>query len=235
MAQGKANVEKIVIRPFLNPQQDKKAGGDFVIPVNPESYSQAYKIEAKEKSTGGNQGSAPEYKFTSPEQLKLDFTLDNTGTIEGNILEGTPVPEQVKKLLDVVYKMQGEAHRPGILKIKWGTFFTFDCVLASLDINYVLFKPDGEPLRAKISATFTQYTEPKKRARQEDKRSPDLTRVIRVADGDTLPLLSYRSYGDPKYYLQIAYANKMMSVRPLRTGDELVFPPLRPSEEKQTL
>lgn len=234
MADERANVTKIVIRPFLTAKQDKRAGDDFIIPVNPESYSQAYKIALKEQPAGGNQGSAPEYKFTSPEQLQLEFTLDNTGTIEGNIYNGTPVPKQVEKLLAVVYKMQGEAHRPAILKIQWGTFFTFDCVLSDLNINYVLFRPNGEPLRAKVSATFKQYTEPQIRARQEDKRSPDLTRVIRVADGDTLPNLSYNNYGDPKFYPQVAYANKLMSVRSLRTGDNLVFPPVSSDASNQT-
>jgi hypothetical protein len=231
---GNANVTKIVIRPFLNQKQDQRAGEDFTIPVNPESYSQAYKIELKDKPAGGNQGSAPEYKFTSPEELKLEFTLDNTGTIEGNVYDGTPVPKQVEKLLATVYKMQGEAHRPSILKIQWGSFFTFDCVLSSLDINYVLFKPNGEPLRAKVSASFKQYTEPQIRSRQENKKSPDLTRVIKVADGDTLPNLSYKSYGTPKYYPQVAYANKLMSIRTLRTGDDLVFPPARTDAQNQT-
>ncbi|MCW3464568.1 CIS tube protein [Chitinophaga nivalis] len=233
MAKSKetANVEKIVIRPFLNQKQDKPAGKDFVIPINPESYAQAFKVEAKQKATGGNQGSAPEYKFTNPEQLKLDFTLDNTGTIEGNILDGTPVNEQVTQLLETVYKMKGEAHKPPILKIKWG-LYTFDCILANLDISYVLFKPNGEPLRAKVSATFTQYVEPVKRVAKEDKRSPDLTRSIRIADGDTLPLLCYRNYGDPALYTQVAYFNQLTSVRNLHTDDELIFPPLRNTGEQ---
>ncbi|RAJ06511.1 hypothetical protein LX64_01638 [Chitinophaga skermanii] len=220
-----ANVEKIVIRPFLNQKQDKSAGGDFTIPINPENYSQSYKVEAKQKTTGGNQGGAPEYKFTAPEQLKLDFTLDNTGTIEGNILNGTEVREQVDKLLGTVYKMQGEAHKPAILKIQWG-LFTFDCILTTLDINYVLFKPNGDPLRAKVSATFTQYTEPKKRVAKEDKHSPDLYRSVKVNDGDTLPLLCYKNYSDPNFYMQVAYFNGLVSVRDLKKDEQLAFPPI---------
>jgi hypothetical protein len=227
-----ANVEKVVIRPFLNQKQDKSAGGDFTIPINPESYAQSFKVEAKQKATGGNQGSAPEYKFTSPEQLKLDFTLDNTGTIEGNVLDGTEIRDQVSKLLETVYKMKGEAHKPAILKIQWG-LFTFDCILATLDINYVLFKPNGEPLRAKVSASFTQYVEPQKRVAKEDKHSPDLYRSIRVADGDTLPLLSYKSYADPAWYMQLAYYNELVSVRTLRTDQELAFPPVKESDNQK--
>jgi hypothetical protein len=220
-----ANVEKIVIRPFLNAKQDKSAGPDFVIPINPESYAQSYKVELKQKPTGGNQGSNPEYKYTTPEQLKLDFVLDNTGTIEGNILDGTEITTQVDKLMDAVYRMKGEAHKPATLKIQWG-LYTFDCVLTTLDINYVLFKPNGEPLRAKVSATFIQYTEPTRRVAIEDKHSPDLYRSVRVADGDTLPLLSYKNYGDPTWYTQLAYYNELVSVRALKTDQELIFPPI---------
>jgi hypothetical protein len=233
MSTPKPNVEKVVIRPYLTQTKDEKAGKDFTIPINPETYSQAYKIESKSKSTGGNEGSTPEYKFTTPEQLKLDFTLDNTGTIEGNILDGTPLPKQVESLLNVVYKMQGKSHRPSILQIQWD-LFTFDCVLASIDINYVLFKQNGEPLRAKISATFTQHKDPKLRARKEDKQSPDLTHTVKIAQDDNLPLLSYRNYGDPSLYVQLAYVNRLMSIRSLKTGDELLFPPVR-SSEKQSL
>lgn len=232
MGVTKPNVEKIVIRPFLTQAKDEKSGGDFTIPINPETYSQSYKIESKSKATGGNEGSNPEYKFTAPEQLKLDFTLDNTGTVEGNILDGTPVPKQVENLLNVIYKMQGKSHRPSLLHIQWGSLFTFDCVLASIDINYVLFKPNGEPLRAKVSATFTQTKDPKLRAQKEDKKSPDLTHVVKVVEDDNLPLMSYKSYGDPSLYMQLAYVNRLMSVRSIPTGEQLLFPPVKTSDKQ---
>jgi hypothetical protein len=229
-----ANVEKIVIRPFLNKKMNESAGGDFTIPINPENYSQSYKVGLKEKAAGGNQGSAPEYQLTAPEQLKLDFLLDNTGTIEGNVLDGTEVADQVEKLLSTIYRMQGNSHQPARLKIQWGKFFTFDCMLASVDINYVLFRASGAPLRAKVSASFTQYVEDTKRVAKEDKHSPDLYRSVRVSDGDTLPLLTYKSYGDPALYLKVAYYNELVSVRALRTDQELAFPPVKDSDNQQT-
>jgi hypothetical protein len=228
-----ANVEKIVIKSFVNTGLSESSGMDFTIPINPENYAQSYKVESKEKATGGNQGSAPEYKFTAPEQLKLDFTLDNTGTIEGNILDGTSIKKQVKQLVDTVYTMQSKSHRPATLKIQWG-LFTFDCVLATLDISYVLFKADGEPLRAKVSASFTQYVEDTKRVVKEDKHSPDLYRSVRVADGDTLPLLTYKSYGDPALYTKVAYYNELVSVRTLITDQELAFPPVKDTDTQKT-
>lgn len=228
----KKNVDKIVIRPFLDKKMGESAGGDFTIPINPESYAQTFKIGLVPNTTGGNEGSAPQYQLTAPEQLKLDFVLDNTGTIEGNVLDGTEVATQVKNMLAVIYRMQGKSHRPARLKIQWGQFFTFDCVLASVDVNYVLFRPTGEPLRAKVSANFTQYVEDTKRVAKEDKQSPDLYHSIRVSDGDTLPLLTYKSYGDPFLYQKVAYYNELVSVRALRTDQELAFPPVKESDNQ---
>jgi LysM repeat protein len=177
-------------------------------------------------------GSAPEYQLTAPEQLKLDFILDNTNTIEGNVHEGITVAQQVKMLQAAAYWIDSESHRPGRLKIQWGTFFTFDCVLSSMDISYVLFSADGAPLRAKVSVNFIQYVEDTKRVAKENKKSPDLYRSVRVMDGDTLPMLTYKSYGDPALYQKVAYYNELVSVRALQTDQELAFPPVKDSNNE---
>jgi len=47
-----------------------------------------------------------------------------------------------------------------------------------------------------------------------------------VRDGDTLPLLCHRIYGDPGYYLDVARHNQLTDFRQLRPGAKLHFPPL---------
>jgi nucleoid-associated protein YgaU len=47
-----------------------------------------------------------------------------------------------------------------------------------------------------------------------------------VKKGDTLPLMCYRIYGDSRYYLQVAMANRLTNFRNLQVGDELFFPPI---------
>src|SRR5688572_24974093 len=133
MTQPNSNVTKIVITPYLDQKESQQAGPAFTVPVNPESYSLNYKIELEKKPTGGNQGTAPKYKYTAPEHLKLDFIFDNTGTIEGNTLNGTSVYKQVEDLKKALYDMQGKAHKPAYLKVIWGKFIKFHCVLESLE------------------------------------------------------------------------------------------------------
>jgi len=57
--------------------------------------------------------------------------------------------------------------------------------------------------------------------------SPDLTHVVEVKEGDTLPLLCYRVYKDCSYYPQVAKANNLTDFRHLKPGTKLSFPPLR--------
>jgi hypothetical protein len=135
--------------------------------------------------------------------------------------------------LKVVYKMEGEIHQPNFLKVLWGSnslsgygnkLEAFTCKMGNADVNYILFDNHGEPLRAKVSATFIGYLPSETRDRNEAKKSPDLTRFRVVNDGDKLPLLTHQIYSDQSYYQKVARANGLTSFRNLKAGLNLVFP-----------
>jgi len=225
MSEGK--LEKVVIRGFRDKKAVNEFVGSFELPINPEGYSRNLKIKNDNSQAKGKGGNDPKHTATESEKLKLDFYFDNTGTVEGNFLDGTPVPEQIADFLAVVYQIDSEKHDPLFLKISWGKFFIFQCKLEDISIEYKLFCPDGEPLRAKISANFIEYCNPEEQERKDAKSSPDLTKVRRVQERDTLPLMSYKLYGDSKYYWQIAEANQLTTFRKLTTGQDLVFPSIK--------
>ena len=104
--------------------------------------------------------------------------------------------------------------------------------MKSADITYTLFKSDGYPLRAKVKATFSENIEDTLRTAKEGKKSPDFTHQRIVKDGDTLPLMTYRIYGDDSYYLEVARINGLTNFRKLETGTIIQFPPLK--QEKLT-
>jgi nucleoid-associated protein YgaU len=64
---------------------------------------------------------------------------------------------------------------------------------------------------------------------EEGKNSPDLTHYRQVKQGDTLPLMVFNIYKDPKYYLEIARVNGLTNFRKLLTGQNIIFPPLEKS------
>jgi nucleoid-associated protein YgaU len=108
----------------------------------------------------------------------------------------------------------------------WGENSIFKGRVTEVSINHKLFKPDGTPIRASATVKFRSSIEEQKRAAQENRSSPDLTHVRKIKFGDTLPLMCYRIYGDPKYYLQVAEANGLDNFRRLKPGTDIFFPPL---------
>ena len=95
-----------------------------------------------------------------------------------------------------------------------------------MNIKYELFRQDGTPLRATISATFLEHTENHLHNLLANLSSPDLTHVRVVREGDTLPLLTFQIYGDSSYYPEVARVNQLDDFRNLKVGDEIFFPPL---------
>jgi len=130
--------------------------------------------------------------------------------------------EEFKK---TVYKIEGDIHRPNFLKLIWGDL-SFNCVLKELKIDYTLFKPDGTPLRAMVNATFMQVVDEKRRSAEQGKNSPDLTHIRYVKEGDTLPYMSYKIYGDASYYIQVAKFNGLRNFRSIKPNMRIVFPPI---------
>ncbi|MEP7229804.1 MAG: hypothetical protein ABI691_06100 [Ginsengibacter sp.] len=228
---GDKSLHKITIWSYKDKEFNTKLS-EFKVPINPESYSQNYKINLDTEKGHGQQGTDPKYKSTEPEQFKLDIILDGTKTMEG--YDASHDRKTVKQQLDdfqkCVYFMEGEIHRPRFLKIFWGEEINFPCVLSQLDINYTLFNPDGSPLRIKISATFLKYLSEKKREAEQQKKSPDLTHERIAGSGDRLDLLTYNIYNDPKYFLQVARINELTTLRKLRVGNKLFFPPFNKNE-----
>lgn len=206
-------------------------GGSYELPLNPEQYSQNFKVELDKTRPSGSAGTALKFKSVAPEQLQLEFMFDGTGAILDYKKTGT-AHEQVKEFMDYVYNMHGPIHQPKFLKLQWGgNLFThqthgFDCIVSNLDVKYILFNREGKALRAKVSATFLRYIEQTKETIIADRHSPDLTHVRTVNDGDRLPLMTYNIYADQSFYLKVAYANNLTSFRKLKAGTELFFPPI---------
>lgn len=216
-------------------ENKKLSSGEFTVVVNPEGYNRTYKIKYKEQQASGTRAQQMKFEKVEPEDIDFDFLFDKTGALPGTFKakddagirqeskDGIwPDIEQFKK---VVYDYKGEIHQPPFLIIQWGELL-FKCVLKEMTISYKLFRPDGTPLRALIKAKFTATVENELRVRQQADKSPDITHKRIVQAGDTLPMLCYKVYEDPAYYMQVAKANNLAGFRSLQPGMQLIFPPI---------
>ncbi|WP_129126112.1 CIS tube protein [Geomonas oryzae] len=222
-------LEKLLILAFDTSEDAERgtkaeAKETFEALINPESYTLEYKVKTSDGQGQGTSGAQVKYEFTLPEELTFEFLFDNTG-----IIDGKPNKEGVQKDVDRLRKMltgyQGKSHEPYHLKLVWGSL-VFTGRATELSLTHKLFNPDGQPIRTIAKVKFKKSIEEKKRARKEDKSSPDLTHRRTVKGGDTLPLLCYRIYGDPRYYLQVAQVNGLDNFRKLTPNTSLLFPPI---------
>jgi hypothetical protein len=137
------------------------------------------------------------------------------------------VSKIIKNFLALTYTPNKDTHRAGYLMLTWGnTLEAKRCVMNDASITYELFDASGEPLRAKISCSFTEFTDEELARAISQTSSPDLTHTRTVRQGDTLPIMCERIYGDPKLYLQVAKFNKLSNYRRLVPGQKIYFPPL---------
>lgn len=199
----------------------------FEVPINPESFTRNYKIDLDTRTGHGQPGTQPGYKGSAPEELKIDFVLDGTGTIQGYVpkYKNMTVHNQLKAFLDCVYKYNDDTHRPNFVTVIWGTEVNFKGTVSNVELNHTLFLPDGSPLRVKVSATFKQSESDKARAAKTAAKSPDMTKYQLVQQGDRLDLLTFKKYNDPGYFLQVGRVNNLVTVRKIAPPQELYFPP----------
>lgn len=213
---------KMVIDAYEKPDFTGSAG-TYEFQINPEKYEKSAKPAAQQNAQLLSSGeSAPTNKPADIEQLKIWFYIDSTGVVEGC----DDVPKNVKELRKLCLDVNGNIHRANYLKVRWGADFLFPCVMKDLKVDYTLFKPDGTPVRAKIEALFEEFMDAATKAKITNKSSPDMTHVITVVDGDNLPALCYKVYGDTKYYIQVAQYNQLSNVNQLVPNQKIIFPRL---------
>lgn len=199
------------------------AGVPFIAMLNPEQFSVRENLNWHEQPVPGKEGLDPTYMSTRPRSFTIDFLLDGTGVNTNGAK--IPVTAQVALFRGVTTNVQGLIHRPPYLLVQYGTFIN-TCVLNSSSVTYTMFDVAGLPIRAKISATFTERKLGTLSAILGMLSSPDLTHKVTVQEGDLLPVLTDTIYKNQYYYLQVARANKLKNFRKLSAGMVLTFPPL---------
>ncbi len=221
-------LKKLKVTAYKDDRYSEKVGdGDFDTLLNPETYKFTYKVEYTEAQGQGTSATQPKYVRTPPEDLELDFLFDRTGVLKGKSnTSGDGIIDDLETFKRIVFDYSGDEHKPNYLMIGWGTLL-FKGTLTEMNIEFKLFGSDGTPLRAVAKTKFKGSVEDNLRVARENNNSPDLTHVRVVKDGDTLPLMTYRIYGDSKHYLQVAQVNNLQNFRKLKAGQKIMFPPIK--------
>jgi contractile injection system tube protein/LysM domain-containing protein len=202
---------------------DSKPQERFFVLFNPSEYT----LEDASHWVGQHKmGQKPELHYTGGERKKLMMELF-FDTYEAR----TDVRQHTQKIASLLV-CDKEKHCPPKVELSWGLTapggpyvdFPFVCVLETLKQQFVLFLGDGTPVRAKLSATFIEFTLPEDEEKKNPKNSPDRTKLYVVKVRDTLSGIAGLFYEEPSKWREIAMANDIDTPRQLTPGSMLRIP-----------
>jgi nucleoid-associated protein YgaU len=193
---------------------------------NPKDFSVTKSNSWSTKEVPSQSAVTPTFGGGQPQELTLALLFD--ATLLTPKMSVTQVTVALFKSMKASKKEPGKSKlRPPTLKFEWGAF-SFLGVTKSLTVQYQLFRENGEPIRADVKLTLMQWDVlgAAWKGQNPTTRSAGGLGAHIVRDGDSLPSIAYRLYGDPTLWRPIAEANGIDDPLSLRSGLTLSVPSL---------
>jgi hypothetical protein len=212
--QGLVRAYLEIVRPTVKDQ-------DRIIPLrfNPTEYQLQKGNNFAEIGIPGLESPPIQFVRGSAEKLSAELLVDTSDTLEDVRVR------YVDKLRNLM-KLNTELHAPPVLRFVWDRQ-VFVGVMESLNITYVLFTPEGVPLRAKLSVALKEYRPAAVQVKDPPTASPDFDKTWVVRRGDTLSGIAGAVYRDAGQWRPIASNNGIVDPRRLSPGRVLALPRLR--------
>ncbi|MEA2151708.1 MAG: hypothetical protein QOD69_3538, partial [Solirubrobacteraceae bacterium] len=199
---------------------------------NPAQYAMTKINNYQVKPVPGASFGTPQFVGGQPREMSVEMLFDVTLS--------TPAKPSVRPITDALFKMMevpaggsGSAGKaPPTVTFRWGAFESFKAVPTRLDVQFVLFRADGEPVRAWTRMDLLQVAaDPRSgggtpAAQNPTTRAAEAGSSCVVCEGDSLASLAYDAYGDATQWRAIARANDIDDPIRLRPGRRLRIPEL---------
>lgn len=179
---------------------------------------------------GAESAPMPEFVGTNPRTLQMELFFDEWESGSGD------VSKDVETLLGWTNPTQDSINankpNPPIVFFQWGSKPLFDAYVKSINARYTMFRGDGTPVRAHVTAVFEEV--PSEPGRQNPTSGGRLGRRMHTVEPrETLHWIAYREYGDPTLWRGLAYENGIRDPLPsLSPGSTLLIPPETTAAER---
>ncbi|MEU0938143.1 MULTISPECIES: peptigoglycan-binding protein LysM [unclassified Embleya] len=169
--------------------------------------------------------SAPIVQFVhgNAQTLEMELFLDS---LEANDQAGagSDVRILVRRIVDLM-DIDPTLHAPPPLVFAWAGL-TFTCVLTRVVQKFVMFKPDGTPVRARLTVSFSEFRNVDMEAKEVKRQTSDYTKAHTVVAGESVQSIAWREYGSASAWRPIALHNGLDDPRVLPVGATLQLPRL---------
>jgi hypothetical protein len=203
---------------FQRAKLQVESGQTIQCAFNPESYTVSKSNVWSYKPTQGKDMPDPEFGGGLPMTYRLSLLLD-TSLGDG----GESVKDQANALMQA---MHGGGSAPKFITFSWGSVSLPKSAPMTISIQYVLFHPNGEPMRALVELELAQAEQltPAGKAQNPTTRGVAGLGAHTVRDGDSLPSIAFHAYGDPTRWRVLAEANRIDDPLRLWRGATLAIP-----------
>ncbi|MEO9326038.1 peptidase M23 [Nocardioides sp. C4-1] len=195
---------------------------------NPKEIALAKQASWKREPAKGNK-SAPPPQFTGSQPSKLTLEM----FFDASAKHDTSVVKTVEKLFSLTTptqsSMTSKKASPPWVVFRWGSLTGFLAYVSQVSAKYTMFTADGLPIRAACQVTLEELAGD---APKQNPTSGGLVphRVHQVVEGDSLPAIAYREYGQPALWRAVADLNRIDDPMRMRPGDRLMLPALEELE-----
>jgi hypothetical protein len=217
-------MNKLTFTAYTDDKYSSKIGSNTIL-IDPDNLKFCKEIVYLEDKQLGTVGWSNKFERYKPESLFMKFTIDCTGIAEGT-KDSDNVYDKIHDIEKNLYVYNSDGHRPSYVLVQYVELL-FKGQVRKMDVDYNLFSNEGVPLRAIVELTFNGFRCSEEERKKFFKQSPDMSRLITVKDGETLPFLCHKLYGDSLLVYQVARFNDLNSFRNIPAGTELLFPPLK--------
>jgi nucleoid-associated protein YgaU len=187
------------------------------VQFNPEEYTLQRENNYAQAAVPG--ASAPLLQFVHGKlkTLEMELFLDSYEA-------GTDVRDLTGRLAQLM-DVDPRLHAPPVLLFTWGSL-GFTCVLSRLGQRFILFHPDGKPARARLQASFSEYSNSQIEPKEVKRETADYSKLHVAGHGETLSAVAAQVYDNPALWRPIAIANAIDDPRQLQPGQRLHIPAL---------
>ncbi len=203
-------------------------GKSYPVLFNPEEYTVNRDNNFAQVAVPGLQAPLLQFIHGNMQTLEMELLVDSyeSHSVNGKAINAANsdvrlLTNQITGLLDI----NPETHAPPVLLFTWGSL-SFTCVLAKAAQRFIMFRPDGVPVRARITVAFHEFTNADLEPKEIKRETGDFTKTYTVAQGDTLSGIAANLYQDPAMWRPIAMANQIDNPRQVATGQQLMIPRL---------
>lgn len=206
---------------YLQIEQPRLPDSQAKIPVhfNPTEYQLQKQNSFADINIPGLETPPIQYVRGSGEKLTTELLVDTSDTLQD-------VREKYVNKLRGLMNIQGDLHAPPIVRLVWDKD-VFRGVLESLNVTYLMFRPDGIPLRAKLAVSLKEYRTVEEQIKERPRSSPDVQKSYTVVRGDTISGVAFKLFRDGSKWREIARANNIRDPRRLRPGAVLTIPKIK--------